>query len=133
MFCIYCIRVSQKFCLVLIYASLRHVYYVKQWKEFAGVHSITVVGVLTSCAVLHSVFNLKASKMNMQFSLIQEFMFYDFEQDHDTMEATEKIWYQNGVISSFGGWSSLEVNMGWRAGHYRKFSAIVEYHSGKLV
>ena len=52
---------------------------------------IVVVGVLIRCALLYSVCNLKAAQMNMQRSLIREFMLYEFEPGHNTAEATKNI------------------------------------------
>ena len=39
-----------------------------------------IVGVLTHGALLHSVFDLKAAQMNMQFCPIWELMLYKFKQ-----------------------------------------------------
>ena len=41
-----------------------------------GLGSIMVVGVLTCCALLHSLCDLKAAQMNMQCSVIQELMLW---------------------------------------------------------
>ena len=58
----------------------------------AVVDSIMVVGVLTHCAFLLSVCGMKTAQINVQRnSLIQEFMFYEFELGHDTEEATKNI------------------------------------------
>ena len=50
-----------------------------------------VVGALTHCALLHSICDLKATQMNMQFSLIEELMFYEFKLGHNVMEVTKNI------------------------------------------
>ena len=55
-----------------------------------------VVGMLTCCALLHSVHDLKATQMNVQHSLIHEFMLYEFELSHNTMEATQNIYCMKG-------------------------------------
>ena len=52
-----------------------------------------VVGALTYCALLHSVFDLKATEINMQPSLIWELMLYKFKLSHNTAEATKNICY----------------------------------------
>ena len=52
--------------------------------------SIVVVSALTSCALLHSMCDFKATQMNVQCDLIQDLMFYEFEQGHNTIEATGK-------------------------------------------
>ena len=54
--------------------------------------SIVVVGVLTCPALFHSVGDLKAVQMNVQHSLIQEFMLYKFELDHSNTETSKNIW-----------------------------------------
>ena len=53
--------------------------------------SIVVVGILTQCALLHFVCDLKASKMNIQHSLIQGLMLYEFKVGHNIITATKKI------------------------------------------
>ena len=45
----------------------------------AVVGSIIVVGALICCALIHSMFDLKAAQMNMLCSLIWELMLYKFE------------------------------------------------------
>ena len=54
------------------------------------VGSIVVVGVLT-CALLHSMCNLKAAQMNLQCSLIWELMIYGFELVHKTVEVSKNV------------------------------------------
>ena len=50
-----------------------------------------VIGVLTR-ALLHSMCDLKAVRMNMQSSLIWELMLYKFEVDYNAVVATKKIY-----------------------------------------
>ena len=57
------------------------------------VGSIVVVGVLTHCALLHSVRDLKITKVNVQCSIIEELMLYEFEQGYKIVEATKNICY----------------------------------------
>ena len=54
-----------------------------------------VVNALTH-ALLHSMYNLKASQMNVQFSLIQELMVYELKLDHNAAETTKTICYAKG-------------------------------------
>ena len=53
--------------------------------------SIMVIGVLTCCALLHSMCDLKATQMNMQCSLIWKLMLYEFKLDYNTVDATKNI------------------------------------------
>ena len=62
--------VSQKFCNILVCASLQHVYQMTE-----AVSSIVVVSVLACCALLHPVCDLKATQMNKQQRLIWELYF----------------------------------------------------------
>ena len=58
-------------------------------KEFQTVvDSILVVSVLT-CVLFHCICVLKAMQMNMQCSLIQEFMLYEFKLSQNITEATK--------------------------------------------
>ena len=57
----------------------------KPYKITTGFGSIMVVGVLTHCALIHSVCNLKATQMNEQCSRIQEFIFYEFKLGNSTI------------------------------------------------
>ena len=63
----------------------------KMWKIPTVVGGIVVVRALTCCAWLHSMWNLKATQINTQHSLIQEPMLYESELGHNTTEATKKI------------------------------------------
>ena len=62
----------------------------KPWKVPALVGSIMVVSVLT-CALLPSMCELKATQMNMPYSLIWELILYKFELGHNAEEATKNI------------------------------------------
>ena len=63
----------------------------KPWK-ITIVDSIMVVGVLTHCALLHFVYDLKNTQMNRKCSLIWEVTLYEFEWDNNTEEASKNIW-----------------------------------------
>ena len=47
------------------------------------VGSIELVGALTWCGLLHSIFDLKAAQMNVYRSLIWEIMPYGFDLSHN--------------------------------------------------
>ena len=49
-----------------------------------------IAGALTQ-VLLHSMCHLKATQMNVQCSLIQEFILYLFKLGYNTLEATENI------------------------------------------
>ena len=53
---------------------------------------IMVVDVLTCCALLHSMWDLKATQMNVQHSL----MIYEFKLDHNAAEAAKNIRWVKG-------------------------------------
>ena len=59
--------------------------------------SIVVIGMLICFALLHFMCDLKAVQINMQYSLIQEYVciqrLYEFELVHNAMEATKNICY----------------------------------------
>ena len=63
----------------------------KPWELLIIISNIVVVGALTHYALLHSVCDLKSAQRNMQPSLIQEFMLYDFKVGHNADEATKNI------------------------------------------
>ena len=65
----------------------------KPWKVPAVVSSMVVVGVLTHCAILNSVCDLKTAQMNMQRGIIRKLMAYEFKLSHSVMEATRNISY----------------------------------------
>ena len=66
-------RVSQKFCNILLCASLWCVYQVSEVvQQPFMVGSIMVVGRLTHGALFQLRYNLKATEMNVQWSLIWE-------------------------------------------------------------
>ena len=50
-----------------------------------------VAGALTHYALLHSVSDLKATQINVYYSLILELMLNKFELGYNTTEATKKI------------------------------------------
>ena len=54
------------------------------------VGSIVVLGVLTCCALLYFVCNLKLAQMDMQHR-IPGFMLHEFELSHNTAEETKNI------------------------------------------
>ena len=58
--------------------------------------NIIVVSMLTCCALLHSIFDLKAAQKNVQHSLIWEHMLYKFKLGHNAMEATKNIFCAKG-------------------------------------
>ena len=60
------------------------------------IDSMMVVGVLTCCTLLHSVYDLKAIQMNVQHSLIQKIILYKFELGHNTADVTKKNCCSNG-------------------------------------
>ena len=73
------------FCNIFVCTSLHCVYHVTEaWTAVENVltvfDSITVVGALIHCALLHSVRDLKTAQMNVQRCLIRELMLYKFEQ-----------------------------------------------------
>ena len=55
------------------------------------VGNIVLVGVLTHCALLHSVYDLKAAQINMQCCLIWDLILYKFELGHNTSQASKNI------------------------------------------
>ena len=57
----------------------------------AVVGSIVVGDMLICCALLHSVYDLKVTQMNVQCSLIQELILYKFEVGHNATEETKNI------------------------------------------
>ena len=50
-----------------------------------------IVGVITRCALLQSVWDLKDTLMNVQSCLIRELMLYEFRLNHNVIEATKNI------------------------------------------
>ena len=63
----------------------------KPWEVPAVIGSIVVVDVLTCCALLHFVCDLKAIDMNRGSNLIQELVLYEFEQDHCMTKASKNV------------------------------------------
>ena len=72
------------------YVLLCNVYitWAKQFKLWKAPTVVMVVGVLTCYALLHSV-RIKSCTDEYAAILIQEFMLYEFEVDHDAAEATQ--------------------------------------------
>ena len=68
----------------------------KLWKLPTVVGSIMLVGVLTCCALLHLMCDLKPTKMNVQCSLIQELMLHEFKLDHKAVKTTKNIFNMKG-------------------------------------
>ena len=46
--------------------------------------------------MLHLVYDLKTAQINVQCSLIQELMLYEFKKDNNLAEATKNICYRKG-------------------------------------
>ena len=46
---------------------------------------------LTCCVLLHSMCDLKATQMNVQCTLIQELIFYEFDLGYNAVKVTYKI------------------------------------------
>ena len=64
---------------------------VRPLDEPAVVASIVLVGALTRSALLHFVWDLKATKMNMKPRLSREKMLNEFELNPNTAETTKNI------------------------------------------
>ena len=73
-----------------------YITWMKLWKVYTIVDSIEVFGVLTCCALLHSMYDLKAAQMNMQCSLIWELMLHKFELGHNASEAAKSFYWTKG-------------------------------------
>ena len=56
------------------------------------VGSVMVISVLRHCARLHSICDLKASRINVQCSLIWELMIYKFKLGYKAAEAIKNIY-----------------------------------------
>ena len=78
---------SQKFCNILVHTNLQF----KLWKVPTVVVSIMVVGVLTCCALLHSMSDWENCTAEVPHSLIQELLLYDFQLNHNATEAPKKV------------------------------------------
>ena len=64
----YMTRLSQKFGNILVvYANLKYVYHMTKAVQIVG--NIVVNGMVTHCALLHSVCDLKGAQMNIQSNL----------------------------------------------------------------
>ena len=62
------------------------------------VGSIVVVSVLT-CALLCSIYDMKAIKMNMQQSFIRKLMLHKFKLSYNTKEATKNIYCEKDKVA----------------------------------
>ena len=82
-------KANQKFCNILVCASLRHICYMTEAVQAKVVPimvgCIMVVDLLICCALLHSAWNLKAAQM--QWNLIWEL--HEFKIGHNTSETTK--------------------------------------------
>ena len=92
------LNVSQKWFNILVHINLRYEYYSTKIVQIliTVVVTIMVVGILTCCALLHSVCDLKAAQIYVQYHLIWELMLYEFEPGHNAMEATKIIYWATG-------------------------------------
>ena len=80
---------SHKFCNILVCANLQF----NNISEAIWAIETTwymVIGVL-KYALLHFICDLKATQMNIQYSLILELMFYNFKLGHNVTEVTKNI------------------------------------------
>ena len=92
---------SQKFC--NIFCILIHGAYIPRSKQFklcyvpVVVGSVVVVGVLTRCALLHYVCNLKTAQITVQRGLILKLMLSGFELGYNALEAIKTIRCMKGT------------------------------------
>ena len=85
----------------------------KPWYILAVVDSVVVDGALKCYALLHFIYDSKDVQMNVQHSLIQEFMFYEFELGYSFAEASKTICYakdESTVDHNTDGWC---LDMTW--------------------
>ena len=80
----------------MVRTSLQYVYHVTEAiQAIEGTHavvgSIVIVDALMFYALLHFMYDLKATQINVQCSLIWELMLYEFELDPNAAEATKNI------------------------------------------
>ena len=61
----------------------------KSWKVLTVVSNRELIGALTDCALLHSVCDLKAAQMNMQYGLIWKLMIYKYVLGNNTAELSK--------------------------------------------
>ena len=52
-------------------------------------YGIVVVGTLTHCAMLQSMYDLKSTQVNTQHSLIQQLILYEFKLGHNVIEVAK--------------------------------------------
>ena len=69
---------------------------VETWNVATIVDSIVIAGVLTRCALLHSVCDMKATQINVQCSLIWYFMLHGFKLGHNAAETIKNIYCAKG-------------------------------------
>ena len=89
-------RVSKKFCNILVTCLLEALISPERSsssreKSSFVVGNKVIVGALTRCALFHPACDLRTTQINVQRSLIWEFMLYDFEQGHNATEANKRI------------------------------------------
>ena len=105
---------SKKFCNILVvHTSFLHLYHITKVVQAMGkvpavVGCAMVIGVVICWALLHSVYDLKATQMNVQHNLICKLMHYDFELGHNALKATKNFccMRSDGIInhSTFTRW-----------------------------
>ena len=106
---------SPRFYNILICASLQHVYHMTNVPNVVG--SPVVVYIPTHCTLLHSMYDLEDTQMNMNITLIQKLMIYKFELSHNTMEATKNIYVKYKRFSWLQCWNQKvqEILLGLQA------------------
>lgn len=82
------------------------------WKVLVVLGSVVVAGVLICYPLIECVCDLKSTQINVEYSLIQELMFYKFKLSHNAMEATK-------LIHCVKGEGAVDPNSGTR--WFRKF------------
>ena len=81
-----------------------------------------VVGAMTCCAFLHSICNLKAAQINMQCSLIWEFMIYKFKLGHHISQVTKNICLK----------SECEIDHSAVSRRFKKFCSSYKNHNNQI-
>ena len=71
----------------------------QEWEVPTVVGGIIIVGGLIPCALLHSVYDLKVAKRNMQYILIQKHMIYECELDHNATKESRNICCAKGKVA----------------------------------
>ena len=77
---------------------------IKPWKVLTVVSISVVVGALTCCALLHSVCDMKTTKLNIQCCLIKQLRLCKFELGHNATEATKTICCTKGAVAVDNKW-----------------------------